>query len=746
MNRLTAKSYTGMLFMLPILACGRAHAQEVLEEVIVTAQKREQNIQVVSIAVTAFTGERIRELGLTKNVDVAAQTPGLLFSEGSEQLISISNIRGVSQNDVSFHLEPPNAVYMDQAYVSILSASNFQMFDLKRVEILKGPQGTLFGRNATGGLLHYVSKRPTSNPEGYGDLQFGENSQLRFEGAVSGALSDTLTGRLSVLTDTYDGYAYNTTLEKDFRGRDETGVRAQLQFVPSDDLEVDLIGFYGNQDTELGFKHSANGFDEDGLLFTLPSELNFWGTCPGCDPSGHKDISENPFISDFETEGFFSSDTWYVTGIIDWDFHDINLTSVTNFLDYEAQHLEDGELAPRPGFNLNSGQDFDQFSQELRLSGSSQRSYWITGLYFLDRNAQSSQDIDVNLQYLDDVFSIFGLVPPGALSSLGTTDNLYSVWNLDTSSKAVFGQVEIDFTLDWTLVAGLRYTEDKLNYRFDSIESIDGYPLGPHGILGETSAVRNSDESDWSGKLALEWRPNDDWLYYLSFSRGTKSGGFNAPFLGGEVTDFGGEVLESLEAGFKSTLMDGRGTLNAAAFIYDYTDYQGFTFVDFAAQVSNLDAEIAGLEMEFYVEPGSGWNIGLGISLLNTKIKDVVLPSLRIADREMPLAPKVSVNALVRKSWSAFGGEFALMFDYVWLDDYFSETLNNPSGLIESYGVANARLSFLTGNQKWEFGLSVRNLTDSDILIYRTPITFGFNQDHYGRPRWITGQVTLHWQ
>jgi iron complex outermembrane receptor protein len=746
MTRRTPTKAAHLLLLIPAFACGQVYAQEVLEEVIVTAQKRDQNILDVGIAMTALTGDQIKELNLQKNIDIAGQTPGLLFSEGTEQLITISSIRGVSQNDVSFHIEPPNAIYVDHAYVSILSASNFQMYDLEHVEVLKGPQGTLFGRNATGGLMHFLSNSPGQQYEGYADLQFGENAQLRFEGAIGGALSDTVSARLSLLTDSYDGYAFNTTLDEEFRGRDENGVRAQLQFDPNEDLSIRLIGSYGDQDSEVGFKHAAAGVDEDGLLFTLPSDVNFWGTCQGCDPSGHRDFSDDPYTSNFETQGFFNSETWYVTGIIDWAIGDIDLTSVTNFLDYEAAHREDGEMAPRPGINLTSGQDSDQFSQEFRLSGSSQRTHWITGVYFIERDANSSQIVDANLQYLDDVLSTYGLIPPGFLAAFGTTDNLLSDWRFETSSQAVFGQVEFDFTPQWTLVTGLRYTKDKLDYRFDSKEFIDGFPLGPGGILGETSAVRSRKESDWSGKLGLEWRPNEDWLYYLSFSRGTKSGGYNAPFLGGEVTEFDGEVLESVEIGFKSTLMNGRATLDASAFMYDYSDYQGYTFVDFAPRVSNLDAEIAGLEAQFYMEPGAGWKVGLGLSLLDTKIKDVVLPSQRITDRSMPLAPDVSVNALVRKSWPAFGGEFAVMLDYTWMDDYYSETLNNPSGMIESYGMANARLSFLTGSERWEFALNVRNLTDYEVLTYRIPISdFGFNQDQYGKPRWMTVQATYRW-
>ena len=744
MNDLLTDKGAGIISLV-FLCLALPASAEVLDEIVVTAQKRDQNIQDVGIAVTALTGEQLRNLGMTSTVDIDSQVPGLLFLEGSEQLISITNIRGVSQNDVSFHLEPPNAVYVDQAYVSFLSAANMQMFDLRHVEVLRGPQGTLFGRNATGGLLHYISNVPTDHNEGYVDLLAGENSQFRFEGAASGPLGESVAARLAAVYSSIDDFASNTTTGGGIRGRDEYGLRGQLLFEPSDAVDIRLIGSYTDLDTNLGYKHSANGFDADGLEFSLPAAVNFYGNCPGCDPSGHRDSSADPYVSEFETQGFYEADSASLTGVVNWEFGDSKLTSVTNYLRFDAEHLEDGELAPRPGFNLNSIQDSDQFSQEIRLSGVADRLLWITGVYYLSRDATSGEDVNVSLAYLDDVFTVFGLAPPGFLSSLGTTDNLLSVWSLDTTSWAVFGQLEYDIAGDWTVVAGLRWNDDSHDYSFVSTESIDGFPLGPGGILGETSAIRAKDESDWSGKAGLEWRPSDDVMAYASYSRGIKSGGFNAPFLGGEVTDFGSETLNSIEFGVKSLLFGSNARLNVAAFYYDYADYQGFTFVNLAPQISNMDAKVTGLEAEFYATPGEGWDIGLGLSLLDTTIEAVVLPATRVADRSLPLAPEISVNGLIRKSWLAFGGTLALMGDVVYTDEYFSEALNNPSGLVDSRVIGNARLTFTSADERWEIGLMVRNIGDEEILNYRTPTGFGFNQDHYGRPRWVSGQFGYRW-
>jgi len=733
------------LFVVTLSLLAGSAAAQVLEEVVVTAQKREQGLQDVGISVTAFSAEQIRALGLTSSIDIGAQTPGLQFVETSDTLGNLTNIRGVSQNSFDLHQEAPNAVYVDQAYVSVLSAMGFQMFDLERVEVLRGPQGTLFGRNATGGLVHYLSRAPAREPEGYGDLRIGAYESARFEGAVAGPVGETLSARIAAVIDHSDDY-FDNDVGRDYGGRDDYGLRGRLRWEPVGAVRADLIAAWGEQDHDINYVHGANGFDADGLEVALaPGEPFYFppGVCDGCDPSGYRksSISDPYERNEQNTDGFFESEALTLTGILAWDLGGVTLTSVTNYLDYEASHLEDGEQSPRAGFDLGTNQNAEQVTQELRLHGETERFNWTAGFYYMNREAKDREMVDVGLAYLDDLFSTLGLVPPGLLGGFGTELTLDSAWRLDTESWALFGQAEYAFSARWSLLLGLRYSEDDLDYVFDSVEAIDGFPIGPGGVLGQTSFADARSDGEWSGKVELDWRPNEDWLLYASFSRGAKGAGYNAPFLGGVVLPFDGETLDSYEAGFKATLLDGRARLNASGFHYEYSDYQGFSFVNLATLITNLDADADGVEVELAATPAAGWDLLLGMSWLDARVHDVVLPSGRLTDREMPVAPELSLNGLLRYSWPLWHGTGALQADFSWNDAYYSEVLNNPAGRVDERVVGNLRASYTTGDERWEIALLVRNVADADSPPYRIPTGLGINQEQHARPRWVSGQL-----
>ena len=236
---------------------GAAYAQgEILEEIVVTAQKREQNLQDVGLAVTAFSGEALRELGYTDSIDIAAQTPSLNIIQFHPSVTNI-NIRGVSQNEFADHLEPPIAMFVDDAYVSAMGGAHVQLFDIERVEVLRGPQGTLFGRNATGGLVHFISAAPTEEADGYASATLGNYGATQLEGAIGGALAEGLQVRLSAALDQNDGYLENAAGD-DLRDADSFAVRLQVAWQPSDTVDV-LAKVHYSQDDSNGnaYQHDA---------------------------------------------------------------------------------------------------------------------------------------------------------------------------------------------------------------------------------------------------------------------------------------------------------------------------------------------------------------------------------------------------------------------------------------------------------------------------------------------------------
>jgi len=254
------------------------------------------------------------------------------------------------------------------------------------------------------------------------------------------------------------------------------------------------------------------------------------------------------------------------------------------------------------------------------------------------------------------------------------------------------------------------------------------------------------DEGEWSGHFALHFRPIEDWLLFAGYSRANKGGTFSAPFTGGTVTPVTQEVLETYEGGVKVSMFDRRIRLNASGYYSDYTDYQGFIFLNLATSFRNLDAEVTGFEVELFALPRDDLEFGLGIGYLDTEA-DTRVPTAGGGTKStnLPLAPKWSVNGLARKTWAAFGGTVALQADFTYSDDHFSDVLNTPSGHIDSSIVGNASLGYTSGDGRWSLSLHVRNIGDDETPIYRIPTAIGFNQDMYGFPRWVFGELTYRW-
>ena len=727
---------------------------QVLEEVIVTAQKREQNLQDVGVSVTAFSGEQVRSLGFTRSNDVMAQMPGVSFnSVASGGTFSLPTIRGVSQNDFAQTQEAPNAVYVDGVYLSFLTGLNFALFDMERIEVLRGPQGTLYGRNATGGLFHYVTRKPTDEFEAYADLTFGSYDQIRSEAAISGPLGDTLKARLAFTSDHHDPWWENRTGEDRF-DKDQYAIRGQLLYEPNDDVSFLLSVNAGAQNDLAGtYEGTPGGFDAFGRGIDVA----------GLDFNGYRDPDGDAHVSSFNDVGFLDRKMLSVSGTLEWQFENVKLTSITAYQSFEYGYQEDCDGTPFNTCVFGSGlPDADQFSQEIRFSGEIDNNWrWTAGGYYLK--------ID------NDATSIFNAPDFGGTAF---AFHVNSDWSTDTESWAIFGQVEYDFNERWTVIAGLRWTEEDKShiaetrcidfpgivvgaaacppgtafYRFSELNALEVDPVTFVTGAPAAAAVTKQSVGDWAGKIELDYRPNEDLLLYASITRGNKGPGYNVP-LDGLVsvadTPFAEETLTSYEIGFKSTLWDGKARLNAAAYYYDYNDYQAFNLLGLTQFIQNRDAEMYGGEVELTLTPAEGWDFLFGASFIDAEVKDVPLPDfVTIADVEPSQAPSFTFNGLARKQWPMFDGYVAVQMDFNYVDDYFSGLVNAPTTNEDSYVLGNARISYATGDGKWDVAFFVRNIADADIGTYTFDLTgfAGNNLHSYQPPRWFGGQVRYTWQ
>lgn len=728
----------------------------VLEEVVVTAQKREQNLQDVSVAVTAFTGNALRELNMTNSVDIAGQTPGLNIGtpvgEGNNPSITL---RGVGLNDFNDNNEGPIAVYRDEVYQSAMPGLTFQLFDMERVEVLRGPQGTLYGRNATGGLVHFISKKPTKETEGYVDLSIAEYSQIKFEGAISGSLTDAIQGRLSVATNDHDGYVDNR-IGKDANEADSLAWRVQLNFDLSENFSALLNVHAGETDTVAPqYQHQAT---DDGS-----------GTPGVSDYFGYIDTDGDPWEGAYDREGVLDIESEGYALTLNWTIGDMEFVSITAVEEVEKLHQEDTDMGPFPTINPQFASENEQFSQEFRLSGGNDGMKWVVGAFYFDNEVDGA--LDLHNDFPGPLVDAITGAPAGTFGPDLVPFLNYDVdYTQETESLGFFGQLEYQLSDMWTLTFGLRYTEEERDMDYQN--RTDGDPnavlnscllppgdvcdfgLGSDWPGSETyidftdanplvagAKLNEIDTDNVSGKIGLDFRPNDNWLIFFNIARGFKSGGFNGGFL--DFTDgvfetdipFDEEELTSYEIGFKSTLADGSLRLNATAFYYDYKDYQALTFAGLSQFINNSDAEVKGVDLEMIWLPSDRWDISLGASFLDTEVDEVTVRNVgTVSGTEMVLAPEFSFNGLIR-----FQATDALSFqvDFNHQGDHYFDITNSDVSEEDSYTVFNARIGYKVSDNL-TVAAYVKNLTEEEYRVYTFDFSgpAGFNQQFFAPPRW----------
>jgi iron complex outermembrane receptor protein len=715
------KSFNVLMLSLGLIALPAAMAlgqerEALLDEVTVTAQKREESVQDLPISVTAFSGDAMKALGFTNSIQLAAQTPGLqtaqIFGEGN---IPIVSIRGVGLIDFSEHNESPSAVYVDEFYKANLSGLDFQLFDLERAEVLRGPQGTLFGRNATGGLVHYITAKPSQTSDGYVDVTAGEYGKFIAEGAIGGGLTDTVAGRLSMIYSVHDGYVENAFPDrKPGNALDMWGVRGQLAFDPSDDLSI-LASFQAGHNKNDGgsqYHFLATAFDPTtGLAVSQP------------DPpfvSADKRTANTDIQPELETD--------FISGLlrIEYALNDnLELVSLTGFESIEKTFNQDVDSAPLSLLATYYEPDGDEFTQEIRLAGDYETYRWVAGVYYMDYENKGNQWANAGPDFTGaPVYVRFSTVD----------------WDMHTKAWAVFGQLEYDFTDRLTGVLGARYGSEDKDFE-ENIVSAFGDVAFTKANYGD---LTNFDKSNTSYNARLNFQVNDDLLTYAGTARAYKAGTFNMGFIPlADVNDIpvDQEELTSYEIGFKSEFADGLARLNGAAFYYQYDDYQAFLFDSESLSnfLFNNDATVRGAELELQSSPGN-WDLLLGLSFLDTAVLDVQdpLPGGAIRDRDMVMSPKLSANAMVRYNFDAFGGTAALQVDGTYNDAQYLETFNSPAFKEGSYMMGNARASWTSGDGHWTTAVFVENLTDKEYRGYAFDLTglAGLSQEVWSRPRW----------
>lgn len=715
-----------------------------LEEVVVTARKREQSLQDVGLSVTAFSSEEIKRLKLTTSVEVAAHTPNLNINQAFANSVPQVFIRGVGLKDPNANANGAVGIYVDDVNLVSPMALTFQLYDIDRVEVLKGPQGTLYGRNTTGGAVKFISTKPTEEFEGYLRAGIGNYDSLQFEGAVSGSLTDSITARIAAVSNRADGFHDNRVTGNEMGDTDARAVRALFNWQISDNASALLNLHGGNTDTSsVPFEHSGR--------------VDLAGN--PCDPRaatcydflGYRDADNDIYKHDIDFEGKTELDNAGASLEVNIDIGDMLLTSITAYENSKRYHREDADASPFNVLNTYWDDDNTQFSQELRLSsGSDTRLNWIVGAFY------SKEDNDLINQY--DFFRGFrdlveaenplafpGGFDPDGVNSLGVTPFFVDQrFSQEGESFALFAHAEWDVSDRVSVIAGIRYTEEERE-----MEQLTAFVEPGFSIPIVPAYSDDTDFDNLSGKLGVEFRPNEDWLFYGNISTGFKSGGYNGAlvFDVAALKPFDEETLTSYEIGFKSTLFGGRARLNAAVFHYKYEDMQLFTFASVGGlPVQVLDnageSSITGMEAELDMLVTERLDVRLGLGILDTELDkyETALVGGDLSGNELVLSPEVSFNARIRYEWPLNElGVLALQTDVNYQDDIYLTPDNSDLLAQDGYWLWNGRVSLNSLDERWNLSAWIKNIEDKeylteaydfssngwDLLIHGMPRTYG---------------------
>ncbi len=736
-------------------------AENVWESIEVTAQKRNENISDVGIAITAFSGEQLEALGLESSTELIAFTPGVSLAGDIGGQRAIFNIRGVVQNDYADLAEAPVAVYVDGGYLASTQAQTFGLFDVARIEILKGPQGTLFGRNATGGLVNTITAKPTADTEGYAEFTAARFEQYRFEGAISGEITDGIYGRFSgftnqqgeILENIYeDGAAPDTRLGsvgggEDGYNDDTKAFRAQLLFDIGEEGSLLLSGNWSDTTKSEGPYQVVNTTeikDADGnvidVIYAADDPLgcdtiqvgvcvdgNFNGDpfrpVQGGDFNGNfdPDGSGNKVNKDFAFDDQNKIKSKGLAATLDYAFESFDFFAMSDYKEFKRTVGLDSDQTASPELIFQSNSTIEQFSQEFRFSGESADLKWVGGLYYLSIDTDYSQ----------------GLAGSPTTFFLGGEENNTLV-SLETESYSVFGQIDYSLTDDLVLVGGLRYTrEDKdfVGNVYQNENTNDRVIEIDTTTTSLETLVDSNDQNLWSAKLQLEYSVGNS-LYYAGINRGVKAGSFNAPLQGG-FSLYEPEELTAYEAGLKHSFMQGSGVFNANVFYYDYNDYQSFSWVNNAGVVSNEEASFSGVELEVFLTPTDSLDVMVNFSYTDAVVEDLEVASGYFADTTPPFTPEYQASAMLRYNWDAFDGNMAAQLSANYQSETFHNARNFTAHEIDSYATADTRLTWVDAEDKWLIAAYVDNLFDSDHELIGFDVTgfYGTSQISYAKPR-----------
>lgn len=709
-----------------------------IQEIVVTAQKRQQSGQDVGIALSVVSADALAQRNVTSVTDLTGLVPNVQANYGVGQVAF--NVRGIGTNEFSANFDSPVALNVDEVYLSKNFMSGLLLFDIDRVEALKGPQGTLFGRNATGGTVNFFTRGPTDTLAAGGTVSYDNYETIRAEAYISGPLGGGLSARLSgMVVDQNKGFYRNLTLGRREGIEKKWALRGQIKW--TDGVTTALLSLTGGEQRgELQPYEGVGIFTPASLAAGAPAfcapYLNgtVRGDSTGCvrGTDGGIPGDNDPYTSTNNLAHKVRNKSQGATLRVEHDFGSSALTSVTSYQFARRRQLDDTDGSPVSTVDTAYDNRIRQISQEIRLSsnGSGPWSYVLGGYYEHD-------------SYRNGDYLIVGA---------GAAAGSYSPFTQKVDALAAFFHNNVELTETLGLVAGVRYSREKVSFNGGTFAGtgLTAFPFRPTTIVATLSFADTSrKDDDATFKAGVEWKPRlssdfvDKLLVYANISTGFRSGSFNGEFAGSQsaLTSLSPEKITAYEAGFKSTLADRSLQFNASVFHYTFTN--GFINVDSATSPVPLTINAAGIssygvEAELQWRPVRQLTISMGGGWLDSTIdSDVTVGGNSLKGKRTIQSPRWTYN--VQGTFTQpIGGDLSLLLsaDANWRSSQFYEVTNSINSREPGYWVVNGRVGISGPDDRWTLALFGKNLTKT---VYRTYVNelpdFGWILNVYGQPR-----------
>jgi iron complex outermembrane receptor protein len=729
MSNLRRYAKSAAVGLLPLQVCGlgAASAQTAmdglnattLEEVVVTAQHKLESSRDVPITINAFDANALRQANYNSLAEISQQTPGLFYSASTGQTNPLS-LRGIGTNRFDSRIDPSVGTFVNEIYQPRFGQALSDLVDVKRIEVLKGPQGTLYGRNTTGGAINIITNQPTKDPEAGVKVEVGTKHLVNVNAFVSGPIAGpALTGRLAVGYYNRDGFMEDIVSGHTKSTTDKL-VRGTLDYAPSDNATISLIAEYMTR-------------RKDAFFFKITSTPTIFQSPTVTAPplqAGRYNVAEN-------FPGFYDLRQWNASIKASVDLEPFTLTAISAFQHVQGNYADDVDNTLLRIATVQVEEGTKAFSQELRVASRSggpltfgNALEWIGGVFYLD---DKPKEFDGFLFGQDSVVALLGLRIPGVTLPI---TNLF-ISDLDKKSIAGFGQFTYHITDNFQLTAGGRWTHDEIHFTSVGAASVTGLPLIAHNYNTGGDFKWSSFDPKYTLSYSLDDRAGDRALLYASFAHGFKSGGVqNLPTTKAAAEiPFNPEHVKTTELGVKSTWLDRRLQLDAAAFYTKVADLQVQTLTTLPTgatiTVTNNagSSTIRGAELQVAAIPIERLRLSFAYSHLNAKY-DVFRSGPNVySGNRLNLSPENTINvAAVYTVPLVSRGELSLRADWYHSSEVFFTPQNLPSEAQPAYAVTNASVGWTDSSNKWHAAIWGKNLFSREYIIdiFQSHPGFGF--------------------